>query len=92
MPIVRYDDPPTLVIQRPLCGGCDAEVEFDGDSFVCPDCGTSWDTTDGEDTPGNSYSDWSGQDVSHLPLIESGPTAWVAVQQVRSNQQSKEQR
>lgn len=87
MPIVRYDHPPKLVMQYPLCAGCDVEVDSDGDSLVCPDCGTSWSAMDGEDTPGTSYSDWSGEVVSSLPLIEMGPTAWEAVQQVRRNQQ-----
>lgn len=87
MPFVRYDHPPKLLVQSPLCRGCDVEVEFDGKSFVCPDCGTAWDTTDGEDTPGNPYSAWSGEDVSHLPLIEMGsPSRLYDIQRVRNQQ------
>lgn len=73
-------------MQYPLCGGCDVEVDSDGDSLVCPDCGTSWDTTVGEDAPGTPYADWSGRDVGRLPLVEMGPRAWLAVHEIRSGQ------
>lgn len=86
MPIVRYDRPPTLAFRFPVCDGCDADVEHDGDGWVCPDCGTYWDTDSSEDTPGTSYAEWSGEDVSGLPLIVMGGTAWIRVHEVRNEQ------
>lgn len=38
---------PVCKIQHPSCGACGSETSFDGDMFVCYDCGLSY--GDGED-------------------------------------------
>lgn len=41
---------PEIYFPPPTCGGCGADVEFDGDGFNCPDCKVSWSSrvTDGD--------------------------------------------
>lgn len=68
-PRVRYATPPDLIHMAPECGGCGIPVCSDGDGWVCPTCGTTWDWND-YDQPGTAYADWSGEDVSNLPLID----------------------
>ena len=60
----------TLVIQYPLCNACWQEVSHDGDSWICPHCGTTWDSDAGEDEPGTLYEEWSGETLSGDPVSD----------------------
>lgn len=65
-PICQFvNDPPILVDGR--CGSC-LQVPFQyGDDFVCPQCGTRW------NSPGYApvaYKDWSERDPDGLPIMD----------------------
>lgn len=49
---------PTLTFQYPTCDGCYAEVEHDGDSWVCHTCHVAWDTNGYEER--GTFDDESG--------------------------------
>jgi hypothetical protein len=65
----RLEEPPTFVMHYPTCSACMVDLDHDGDSWICPKCQTAWDSdaTDGDD--GQLYADWSGEDVSDVPVI-----------------------
>lgn len=54
---------PELWFYAPVCGGCDQEVEFDGDGFDCPRCHVSWgrDANDGDKA--DEWTDDYGSDI-----------------------------
>lgn len=60
----------------PLCGACAVEVDYDGDSWVCPSCGTSWDAENLEADPEDAtmYDEWSGEELDG-PIIPN-EKAW----------------
>jgi predicted RNA-binding Zn-ribbon protein involved in translation (DUF1610 family) len=68
-PRVRYAEAPELIHMAPECGACGIGVTSDYDGWQCPTCGTTWDWNDYEQR-GTLYADWSGVDVSELPLID----------------------
>ena len=73
-PIVRFEKPPTLTFREPLCSACIVELEHD-DGWTCPTCGTAWDYSASDDTPGTLYVDWSGEESE---LSVSDPEdAWM---------------
>ena len=72
---VRYTEAPYMHISY-SCGGlsCGSNtVEHDGDSFICSDCGTSWQCED----DGQLYEEWSG-DEREGPIVD--PHDWDAHQ------------
>ena len=66
-PLVKYETGPTLSFSYPTCNGCAEEVTHNGDGYECERCGTYWDTDAGEDTPGELYEDWAGEDNEGEP-------------------------
>lgn len=74
-PKFRLEEAPVLVLNAPDCGACDVEVESDGDSWICPNCGTCWSYDQGDGDAGDLYADWSGEDVSALPVV-AADDAW----------------
>ena len=73
-PEFRYEDTPWLMVKY-SCSGIECRydsIEFNGyDRFVCKVCGTKWDADEAYDgADGELYADWSGKDVSALPVKE----------------------
>lgn len=68
-PTVAYTKPPTMhthmthTCSGTLCGY--NNVEFDGDQYVCRDCGTGWAD---EDDRGQLYPEWSGEQIDAEPI------------------------
>ena len=50
----------------PTCDACGVEVDHDGDSFVCPSCGTSWHTRSLEASSDEAelYEEWAGDELT----------------------------
>lgn len=60
---IKLAEAPTLTIRHPDCDACHVEVESDGDGWLCPVCGTSWDYNASEDQKGTLYEEWSGEEL-----------------------------
>lgn len=76
-PIVRYETAPTLTMRYPDCDACAVEVDHDGDGWVCPRCGTAWETSADEDTPGTLYEDWAGE--PNTGVLRTHENGWERV-------------
>lgn len=55
---LRLDKAPNLIFENPICEACDINVDHDGDSYVCPSCGTAWDDSEN----GQLAAEWSGEE------------------------------
>lgn len=68
-PKVAYTKPPRMSIHSVYnCSGISCgydTVEFDGDNFVCRDCGTAWED---EEEDGQLYPEWSGEKIDAQPI------------------------
>lgn len=67
-PKIRYATAPMLSLNYPDCASCIVEVESTGDEWLCPSCETTWSYGNGDGDTGQLYADWSGEDVSDIPL------------------------
>jgi len=54
---------PEIYFPPPYCGGCDQDVEFDGDGFACPRCKVSWDRNVTEGDKADEWTDDFGDDI-----------------------------
>ena len=76
-PKIRLTEPPTLYRPMPQCGACmETVTEDSGEGYDCPQCGTFWPWSAGEDDPGTTYAEEHGENVDHLPLVET-EDAWL---------------
>lgn len=65
---VKLADAPPLVLNNPDCGMCATEVESDGDGWLCPSCGTTWDYASSDGDTGTLYEEWSGETLGGEPV------------------------
>lgn len=85
---IRLDTPPTWCIQYPTCSACDIELETDGDGWLCPCCGTSWDLRAGDGDRGTLYADWAGEQPDGPDVPESDAWRWGSYHRAYGNHQN----
>lgn len=68
---------PVLCVNNPSCSACGVEVESDGDGWLCPSCGTSWDINSADGDIGMTYEDWSGEELTG-PIISHSEAGTIA--------------
>ena len=66
---VKLSERPQFVLMYPMCSACDVDLDHDGDSFQCPNCGTSWDTNANDGDEGDLYAYWSGEELDG-PVVD----------------------
>jgi predicted RNA-binding Zn-ribbon protein involved in translation (DUF1610 family) len=71
---IRLAEPPMWCIQYPTCSACAIDLFLDGDTWLCPSCGTTWDGRANDGDTGTLYRDWAGEEPSG-PVVASGD-AW----------------
>ena len=65
---LRLDKAPELIVEMPICGACDINVEHDGNGYVCPSCGTAWDS---DPEHGQLAAEWSDEEAIETQVTKS---------------------
>ncbi|HUX69179.1 MAG TPA: hypothetical protein VMV41_01585 [Cellulomonadaceae bacterium] len=70
---LRLTEAPTWCISYPTCSVCCVDLEYD-DDWMCPSCGTSWDSGSSDGDTGTLYGDWAGEPATGPEVTED--EAW----------------
>lgn len=68
--------PPMWCIQYPTCSACAIDLYLDGDTWLCPSCGTTWGGNASDGDIGTLYADWSGSEPAGPPVDEGDAWRW----------------
>lgn len=66
---IKLAEAPQYVMHYPTCSTCAVDLDWD-DGFMCPSCGTRWDSDAGDGDTGELYPDWAGEDLDGPVLTE----------------------
>lgn len=82
---LKLDHKPVLVIQYPLCGTCQIDVEADPDGLTCPNCGTWWSHKAGDGEAGELPDDWD--ELPGEPIPESTAHILAVQEEMRQREE-----
>jgi uncharacterized Zn finger protein (UPF0148 family) len=85
---VKLDKAPMFVLHHPTCSACGIDLEHDGDTFTCPNCGTSWDPNANDGDEGQLYPSWSGEEVDG-PVLTHDQALKVATYRERAERHKR---
>ena len=70
---LRLSKPPTISWSAPMCSACYVDLECD-DGWLCPSCGTAWDSSAGDGEDGELFESWAGEPADGPEVTED--EAW----------------
>lgn len=83
---IKLDKAPRICMQYPTCSACCIDLDSDGDSWLCPACGTAWPMSSDDGDDGDLYAEWSGEEPSGPTAALGGAWKWGSyVERLRSH-------